>query len=48
LKEARVSFLKKRSKKLLILLGLGRSNATVPDYPKFFARFFTKKRYFLP
>jgi hypothetical protein len=42
-KKARSSFLKKRTKKLLLVAGLGRSVATPPANKSFFASFFAKK-----
>jgi hypothetical protein len=45
--EASASFLKKRSKKLLIPAGLATVRAKCFSEQKFFARFFLKKRCFL-
>jgi NodT family efflux transporter outer membrane factor (OMF) lipoprotein len=47
--KARPSFLKKRSKKLLLTAGVGTGGATAPSKQKFFCFFFFKKRsaYFL-
>jgi hypothetical protein len=42
--EASASFLKKRSKKLLLNIGLGTSDATTHKKQKFFVLFFKKER----
>jgi hypothetical protein len=42
-KEGSASFLKKRSKKLLLTGGLGRAGATARRSKSFFASFFSKK-----
>jgi hypothetical protein len=42
-KEESASFLKKRSKKLLLIGGRGRSGAHAPRSKSFFASFFSKK-----
>jgi hypothetical protein len=43
LKEASASFLKKRSKKLLLVAGLGRGVATTTSNQSFFASFCSQK-----
>jgi len=43
-KEGRTSFLKKRSKKLLVLEGVTTGSANAPNKIKFFCFFFFKKR----
>jgi hypothetical protein len=43
-KQASASFLKKRSKKLLLTAGVGPAGAQAPRSKSFFASFFLKKR----
>jgi hypothetical protein len=44
MKEVRGSFLKKRTKKLLLTAGCGNAGATARSEQKFFCFFFFKKR----